>query len=492
MRTGVNLFANIAGMGALAVAQLLFTPAYLHLVGLEAYALIAFFFTFQIFLQVFDFGMTPTVVRELGRMSASSSHAAEAGDLMRTVAAVYFGVAVAIGAGIVAAAPLIASNWLNPVTLTNSVVVQAIAHMGVALAIQWPVNLYQAGMRGLHKHVHWNVLRIIATFASNLLAILIMMRTRSVIGFFDASIAVSLIHLLFVRAMLWRAMPKGDRKPRVAWSSIGRIWPFAADMFAVTLAGVVVAQGDKIVVSGLLSLDAVAAYQIASVAASGLAVFSSPLFSTALPEFSAASGDPPRLVQLYRALSEAAAVLLATGAAALMIFPREIILLWTGNHTVAEAAAPLLVILAAGTALNGLMYVPWALQLSAGWSRVGVYFTYMNLVVFLVAIGQLTRSYGAAGAALTWLIVNALYAVIAIPVTHSRVLRGEGVQWAVRTAVPALGAFAVFASARFGIGMLSIPVSVPVLVLVVLAALSAAAMLAPGLRRRILHASIGA
>src|ERR1700674_2796509 len=109
----LDLAANFAGVGWSFLMQIVCIPLYLRFLGIEAYGLIGFYLMLQAILQVLDFGLSPTMNREMARYSVQPEKAAEARDLVRTLETGYWLIGIAIGAGMVAAAPVIATDWIK-------------------------------------------------------------------------------------------------------------------------------------------------------------------------------------------------------------------------------------------------------------------------------------------------------------------------------------------------------------------------------------------
>jgi len=103
---------------------------------------------------------------------------------------------------------------------------------------------------------------------------------------------------------------------------------------------------------------------------------------------------------------------------------------------VARNAAPVASILVCGTALNGLMIVPYALQLATGHTWIALRLVLLVLVLFVPAIVLLTLQFGVIGAALAWLSLNAVYLVAGIGLTHSHLLKGHAGEWVARDVLP--------------------------------------------------------
>jgi O-antigen/teichoic acid export membrane protein len=125
-------------------------------------------------------------------------------------------------------------------------------------------------------------------------------------------------------------------------------------------------------------------------------------------------------------------VLIFPMALVLALFAPEVLRLWTGNADVAANVAPIVRLLIAGSAINGIMWLPYALQLANGWTSLGLAVSVGMCVVMVPSVYILAASFGGAGAAAGWLIVNLLNLGIAFPLTHRRLLRGEALTWFAR------------------------------------------------------------
>ena len=141
-------------------------------------------------------------------------------------------------------------------------------------------------------------------------------------------------------------------------------------------------------------------------------------------------------------------------------------------------------ILVCGTALNGLMTAPYALQLAHGWTRLALYTNAVAVVALVPMIVFMTRRYGAPGGASVWVILNAGYVFIAIHFMHRRLLRSEKWRWYWQdVGVPLAASAVVVGSARLLVREpMSDVLMVLTLVLVSAAALSAAVLATPTTR----------
>jgi hypothetical protein len=89
-------------------------------------------------------------------------------------------------------------------------------------------------------------------------------------------------------------------------------------------------------------------------------------------------------------------------------------------------------LLVIGTALNGLMNLPYALQLAHGWTKLTFYTNIAAVALLAPALILIARRYGAVGAASVWVILNSCYVLITLQLMHRRLLPGEKRRWYVR------------------------------------------------------------
>ena len=151
-----NVIANLLGRGWSALMALAFVPFYLRYIGVEGYALVGFSLTLFAIASLLDLGIGTTLNRELARRAANRAHAQDARDLVRTLEAIYWLLALIIGVTVFLAAPAIAHHWVKSPTLAPDTIEQAVRLMGIALAFQWPMSLYSGGLLGLERQVKLN------------------------------------------------------------------------------------------------------------------------------------------------------------------------------------------------------------------------------------------------------------------------------------------------------------------------------------------------
>ncbi len=427
-RVGANILANLAGGGWSFLVSIAVIPLYVKFLGIEAYGLLGFYMMLQGVLQVLDLGLSPTMNRELARYSTMPEKAGEARDLVRTLEVGYWLLGVLIGGTVMGTAHFFAYHWLNLSTLPPGEVQDALTRMAVLVALQWPQSFYGSGLMGLQKQVLMNSIGIPMSALSNGGAILILwLISPKITALLNWQILIAVGNVSLVTFLLWRNLPLSGRPPRLSINLLRKVWRFAMGMSGLTLSGMILTQLDKIILSRMLSLEMFGYYSLAGSIGRGLYVVITPIFNAVFPRLSGlvAAGDTTELKTQYHLGSQLMVVLVVPLASTVALFSHEVLWLWTGSVEMASKVAPIAILLVVGTALNALMNIPFALQLAYGWTTVGLYINAVFIFTLVPAIIYMTTHYGAVGGASVWVVLNGIYVLIGIPLTHTRLLPGE-------------------------------------------------------------------
>jgi O-antigen/teichoic acid export membrane protein len=181
-------------------------------------------------------------------------------------------------------------------------------------------------------------------------------------------------------------------------------------------------------------LDYVAYYNLAFIVAGVITQLISPLQPVLFPKFStlAAQDKQQELIALYHKGCRWVAIIVFPIGFTLIFFAKEILLLWTKNPVLTENTAPILKIFAGGSICNSLMWMPYFLMLAKGNTRFTIYQNTIASIVLVPLLFWWTDRYGAFGASLVWLCVNAGYIVFSLPLFHHFFLKGELLNWIIK------------------------------------------------------------
>jgi O-antigen/teichoic acid export membrane protein len=430
VKSARNLSLGIASSIWSALIGLAVVPFYIKYLGVEAYGLIGFFVTLQAIFGLLDMGMAPTINREVARCTASGKME-EAGQLLRVLAIIYWGIAASIAVSTLILAPWIAESWLKSKILTNESLTHAVILMGMVVACRWPVGLYQGVLLGAQRLGTSSTISLMMVTVGNIGAVVIVALVSPTIeAFFIWQACMGIFYVALLRKAAWRIV--GDcRQYKFDIERLKSVWRFSVGMSGVAMMGVILIQMDKVLLSRILSLEDFGKYMLAWTVANGLYVILTPTFNVLYPRLSAyvAVSDTKNLVALYRTGTRLLGVVIFPFAIAIALTSNEIITLWTKNPVLATSLASIVPLLVIGTALNGIMHFPYALQLAFGSSRIPLIITVVLAIIFAPLVIVLSSTYGLEGGGIAWLVLNVLYVLFGTWLTHRHFLKGVAVKW---------------------------------------------------------------
>lgn len=427
-----NVAANFAGSLTTAVMSVVFIPVYVHYLGIEAFGLVGFSATLSSLLGIANIGLSTTLNREFARRSARGDSAAGIRTLLRTVEGCYVGLAALAGGLVLLAAPLIASRWLNSASMPADVVTDAVRLMGIVFACQFPIGMYSGGLQGLGRQVRLNAILSAASVLRALVSVAVLaVVSPTVHAFFVTQAVLALLQSVFLAWSVWRSLPSDPAPARFDLNALRPIWQFAAGMFGIGLLSILLIQADKIVVSKALPLAAFGYYMIASSVGSSLGRLTAPIHAAVFPRLAQlrALGDEAGLSSLYHTASQWMSVVIVPPAVILAMFAPEVLRVWTGDPVIAARASTVLSLLIIGTMMNGLMNLPYAVQLAHGVTRLALVSNIIAVLVLIPGTWWMSKVAGAEGAASVWVVLNLGYVTILVYVMHRRILPGDAKRW---------------------------------------------------------------
>lgn len=486
-----RLVANLAGTGWAALLGLALVPIYVNLLGVEAYGLIGLYATIQALAQAFDLGLSSTMSREMARHTSLGGPGVEQRNLARTLEVVYWAIGIVPVLLVISLAPAMAANWVRAAELSPREVETSVVLMGLSVLFQWPISVYVGGLMGLQRQVLLNGAKAVVSTLGAIGSVIVLSRLSATItAFFAWQVIVAALQVGVLGSLFWRSLPRDPRRPAFIPGLLKGVWRFAAGLTVISVAGLILTQIDKVVLSRAVPLQEFGYYSLAGVIAGGITlVLVAPTFNVFFPRFSAqvAARLQRELRGTYHLASQVMAVLVLPVTVVIVAFAPEIVQLWTSSEQTAIEVAPILRVLILGTALNGLMYIPYALQLAHAWTGLAIRLSLLFLLLALPMTVALSLEFGPIGAATVWAAESAIYVLVGVPLTHRKLLKGEAGAWFLRdTLVPGVAAAVVVVLLRYStLPSMTGPEAAGRLLVALAASVVAAALVASELRPRI-------
>jgi O-antigen/teichoic acid export membrane protein len=371
---------------------------------------------------------------------------------VRTIEPAFWILGLVVGLGTTASASLIVHHWLRISHLSPATAEHAVILMGWAMAFRAPLNLYLGGLQGLERQVSVNILNgAIGTFQGCGSVLLLWLISPTVVVFFAWQVMLGFLQLVSAAFLLRRALPAPALRTQSRMAVLRGVWRFALGTNADTFVSFAAGQMDKIVLSKVLPLQMYGYYALASTVASCLFRIAGPIQAAVYPRYThlVAAKDENSLRSLYHDSSQLISALVVPAAVVLGVFAQEVIFVWTHSRDTASQVAPILRFLAFGSGFAALFSAPNALLLANGWVSLLLYSHIGALLFAAAAVASLTWLFGAVGAALAWLLLNAAFVLIVVTIMHRRLLRGDVLHWMRQSvATPLLASLAVVGPAR--------------------------------------------
>lgn len=438
-----NVIANYLGQGWVAMMGLVFLPIYIRYLGVEAYGLIGLFAVMQAWLALLDIGMTPTLGREMARFTAGAHSAQSIRDLLRSLELICFAMAIVICAAVWAASGWLASDWLKVEKLALQIVRGAIAVMAFVVAFRFVEGIYRSALFGLQRQVWYNGANAALATIRNVGALVVIgLVSPTIEAFFLWQAFVSMLSVVVFACGVHRALPRAPARPKFSTDVLLGVWRFAGGMTGITLLSILLTQIDKVLLSRLLALEAFGYYTLAATVSGALYMVITPVTIALFPRLVelVSQGDHDALAGAYHRGAQLVTMVTAPVAFLLAFFGEGVLFAWSGNVDLARNAGPILSALVLGTFLNGLMYVPYQLQLAHGWTSFALKINIIAVALLVPTIFWVVPRHGALGAAWVWIALNAGYVLVGIQLMHRRLLPSEKWLWYARdVGLPVIG-----------------------------------------------------
>ena len=426
-----NITANFFASIWTALMSLAFIPYYIKLMGMESYGLVGFMASIQAVTILLDLGLAQSLNRELARLSILQDSGNLIANTLKTLEIIYWGISFFVFCTIFLFANVIANNWLNSEHLSETGLITAIWIIGSVIAVRLPIALYTGGFNGLQIQVKLDAIIIVFSTlqGAGAIAVLILIE-QTIHAFLLWQLFISIIQLIVMRYFLLKSIPKNDggKFTKVVLTSI---WRFTAGLTGITLTSILLMQTDKILLSKILSLTDFAYYAFATTIAAIIGRLTSPIFSAYFPKITAlvAAKNENDLIHNYHSGCQLAAIILFPISLTIIFYSQELLLIWTHNLELVSQTWKLAVLLVIGSTLNGLMTLPYLLQIAHGWTKLTFYTNLVLITFAFPSIIYATNLWGGIGAAWVWIGINASYILISLHLMHRRLLIKEKWNW---------------------------------------------------------------
>lgn len=427
-----NLIASYVSQGWVALMGVAFVPLYIRYLGIEAYGLIGAFAVLYSLLVILDFGISPTLMREVSRFTGGAYSGSEIRELLRSAEAIAFAIAALVLLLLWLASGWLAVHWFKPGKLDPATVANAVKAMALVASLRFVESIYRGCITGLQRLTLLSSLNAAAATLRGLGAVAILAFVSNSVGtFFLWQAAVSILSLILLISATYASLPPGDHAARPSLQAIRGVGTFASGMIVITMLSMGLTQVDKLVLTKMLPLSEFGRYSLAALVAVSLEMLAEPAFRSFGPQFSKlhAAGDEAGFTRLYHQAAQLISIMAGSAAVVLIIFAKPFLALWTQSPQLADQTAPLLQVLAMGYLLNLSVSTAYLAQLAYRWTGLVIRVNALALAIVVPMLLWVVPRFGAIGAAWVWTALNATYFLVLVHFMHRRILKAEKWRW---------------------------------------------------------------
>ena len=409
-----GLAANYAGKAFNALLSLATLPILYRQLGSEAFGLFGVFFSFQVLLSVFDFGVGAAMQRDLAAWQSAPLDA-EVRHVLPTLRWIE-GVLATIGLAAITLGWLgshwIATGWLHVQGLELDLVARAIGWMAVAAALQFVGSFLVGCLNGLRRHRQASALQA-GTWALRFALVLLCVRVGSapagsvpqaIVPVLQAWAFANAVQLVGAGLLLRQGLPALGAAPH----RVGEAVRYGLPLVAATTLIMLFNQADKLAASKLLPLETVGRYTIVWSIAEVMYLMYQPIYTSFLPVFcsqratAARAGDAAGLWQSADLAWRVMTLVVLPVAAMLLAVPGLVIHAWTGDAELAREGGAVLRWVIVGATVNAFLVIPFALQQAGGDVLPWTWRIAAALPLYLPLALASVHAYGIVGGAACW------------------------------------------------------------------------------------------
>ncbi len=402
-----NIAANYMGSFVIIIAPILALPYYLHTLGLNNWGLVSFITLLQTLLSIFDAGASQSLVKEFASIDTNNTEGFfRRGKVFYSFERIYWAFALFVSLALAGLSDQIINFWLK-VDIYNIDNARVTFYCGALIFfLQFPGSIYRSFLVGIQRQVPLNLIMGSSALIKHLFGIfLLTIWPKLIIYLLWQAVAVG-FETLARGAFAWKML--GFKRSNLYWdkTAVISLAPSVGIMSLVTIIGVVTVQMDKIILSGMVSIEHFAVYSTASSIALGSLQLIYPVTNAVLPYLVTISHQKDLLRKFNFLCFGFALVVIAIGGVVFYCFGYDVLNIWLKNNILASEIDGLLKFLLIGTAFNVLYsigYINWLVK-DKFFKLFQV--NLFSLVLCLAVMPPLIIEYGLSGASLGWILFN--------------------------------------------------------------------------------------
>lgn len=336
-----NTFVNALGTGAGMIVTLLLTPFMLHRLGASMFGVWALALTLTMgagYLSLTDLGLQQAAVRFMADARRTEDGKALAG-IFSTTLFIFIAIAVPVAGLLVWLSPTLAALFSLHGAFRHAAVI-AFAIVGAQVVFDLPGFAFRAVLESDQRFVAIRTVELSRTVVFAALTVGALILGRGVVAVAAASITASFVALVGYVAIVTATEPNARiRRNAIDGDQLRALFRFSGSLFALRILSVVYRQMDKVIVGVVLSVAAVATYEVANRIQAALALVIGFAGSALLPAAAISRLDKVLMRDLFLRATSYSVALFLPMAVAVFVYARLLIVAWVGSNQTGATGA---------------------------------------------------------------------------------------------------------------------------------------------------------
>lgn len=403
-----NVVANYIGTFFIVLAPVLALPNYLHEMGANVWGLVSLITTLQALMSILDAGVSQALVREFSQ-NKNVTYQEQKIDalLLFGFEKIYWSFAFVVGLVVVLFSDQITNQWLKVGSVGIDQAKLALYGAVGIFFLQFPGSVYRSFLTGIQAQVLLNLIMTVGVLIKHVGGVVIVFIWPNLFAFLLWQGFSAALETFVRRFYAWRVFKLS--RPSCYWDHalMKRISLPIIGMSGATLFATLTVQMDKIILSGMVSIEKFGYYVIASTLSIGALQLIYPIVNAAIP-YAVDLKKKRSLTGFNIAYAKIVLAIIIIFWLLFYFFGDFCLNLWLRDFYISTQIYGLLKFLLVGTALNALYtigYINWIVE--GRFDRV----FQVNLISFILSIilmPILIVRYGMFGASLGWILINAV------------------------------------------------------------------------------------
>lgn len=438
-----NIISNYIGQFYNITIGIAMVPYYLTYLGAEAYGLVGFLSLLQSWMTLLDFGVSPTLLREVAivKSTRSKEEKLRFKSLLHSLEFLFILIAAVASLLIFIYSGWITNKWLKVNTIDLHAVKKCIIIMSMIAGTRFITSLYNSGLSGSENQVWVNNVGIALNTIRSIGVLFVMHYiSNDIVLFFEYQLLITCIGLILFAYKFYAVMNLGKFKLYFNYTDVKPIISFATGIAYTGGIWIILSQSDKLLLSNILTLTEYGYFTIVILIANGVQQLISPLYQAIEPRIICLINEKKvdEMLNMYKKASQFMSIFMFSIVGIVCTFSYEIIYAWTNNIKLAQWGGGILFWYVLGNgvlAISGLQYL---LQFAYGSLKMHVQYNTIFAIISLPIIIFTAYHYSAIGVAFIWFILRVVSFLVWVPIVHHKFAPGIHKNWLLNDICPIL------------------------------------------------------